>query len=504
MGSQIPMYGLAVILGFFYYVFSTNPYGILTYLRIPVMIFTLVVVFGVVIFIEYYTKEIFQQDSIQEMGANFMRYLYKYGFYLFYLSMISLALWGGYTLFEKGLVFSLQQSTWATLGLLFLLLAFVNSLLGKETLNSELLDMTKNILLYLPCILTDLIEFAKKDYTNTPSTSFIVLAILIVYVILVYGIPFIQKVQYKNDGIQLVYQPMYLNRDPVSFSTNEINDRILKNRPFYDRWFQQVMLDQMDRAEKSSYPTNVEKTKKEGPKWVIPPDEITRSYYEGFTSLVNEDKQLIPYEVFKHRVEKGYEGSLPPDERIREYILQHPQILMVREKIKYMYDAGYSAWDALLYTLPSTKNPIYYYHYSLTAWVYLHKIQAKGYQLIYSFGSRPSLYYDPLESALLVILNYGQRSQRIIYKTTSVLFQRWNYIVMNYNYGSLDLFINNNLVGTYPDILTLLRPDDVLVVGSRDNKSIGGICNMKYYELPLGIRKIDKIYQGFHRKKIPI
>jgi hypothetical protein len=114
------------------------------------------------------------------------------------------------------------------------------------------------------------------------------------------------------------------------------------------------------------------------------------------------------------------------------------------------------------------------------------------------------LYYDPLESALLVILDYGRDTQKILYKTTQVLFQRWNFIVMNYNYGSLDLFINNNLVGTYPDILTVLRPDDMLVVGSRENKSIGGICQMKYYELPLGIRKIDKIYQRFHRKKIPI
>ena len=75
---------------------------------------------------------------------------------------------------------------------------------------------------------------------------------------------------------------------------------------------------------------------------------------------------------------------------------------------------------------------------------------------------------------------------------------------MNYKYGTLDLFINNNLVGTYPNVLSELDPDDLLIVGSTYNDQIGGICNMKYYELPLGIRKIDTIYKSFHNKKIPI
>jgi hypothetical protein len=501
------MAGFVVILCFFYYVFTANPYGVLSYMRIPLMFLTFIVVFGVLIFIEYYFKnKIVQSDSIKELGTNFLSYLYKYGMYLLYITIVCVFLYALYKLFYAGFVFSLQQSTWATLGLIVLVLALLNSWMGDRELNHPMLNLIKNMILYIPCILTDTINFLKKDYKNTPSTPFVVFGILCLYLLLFYILPLIQKIQYKNDGILLIEKPMYLNKDPVSFTTLELNDRILKSRPFYDRWFQNLVLEQQELSDRANFKTHV--VTRPIRQFEVPPDDITSAYYEeGFTSLANEDRQLIPYEVFKKRVQQDFDASmnrLGPDEAWREYILNHPQILTIREKLYYLYSAGYAAWDAILYSIPSTKNATYYYHYALTSWVYLQKIQASEYQLIYSFGTRPSLYYDPVESTLLVILNYGMTNQKILYKTDRVLYQRWNFIVMNYNYGSLDLFINNNLVGTYPDIITQLQTDDLLIVGSKTNSSIGGICNMKYYELPLGIQKINSIYQRFHLKKIPI
>jgi hypothetical protein len=145
---------------------------------------------------EYYSKEVFQQDSLQEMGSNFMRYLYKYGVYLLYLSLASLALYGVYKVVEKGFVAS-SQTPLVTAGLIFLLITYFSTFMNS-TLNSKGLDMIKNLIFYLPCILTDFIQFLKKDYANTPSTSLVVFGMIVVYVILFYLIPFVQKVQYRN------------------------------------------------------------------------------------------------------------------------------------------------------------------------------------------------------------------------------------------------------------------------------------------------------------------
>ena len=506
MRHELLLYSLAAVLTLFYYIFNANPYGILSYIRIPLMILTLVVVFGVLIFIEYYWGHpVFAQDSLSEMGTNFWKYSMKYGFYLLYLSVIALVSYGMYKGIEAGFVFSFQYSMWVTMGLILIVLTLLNQFVNDKSFDSPTLDLIKTIVLYIPCLITDAIEYMKRDYANTPSTVFIVFAALVVYIVVFYLVPFYQKQAYKNDGILLIDKPMYLNRDPVSFTTLEMNQKILDSRPFYDRWFQEVAYKEFERSRVSAV-TLETRPKPPEKEYVVPPDDITKAYYkESFTSLSNEDQQIIPYSLFKTRVEKDYQGSLPPDKNIQEYVMNHPQILTVREKLQYLSSMGYASWDALKYSLSGGHSfPAFQYHYALTAWVYFQEIQSKDLQLIYSFGSRPSLYYDPLHGALMVIIDYGRASQKTLYKSTSVLFQRWNFIVMNYNYGSLDLFINNNLVGTYPDVLTVLQPDDLLIVGSRSNKNIGGICNMKYYELPIGIRKINSIYQSFRNKKIPI
>ena len=67
---------------------------------------------------------------------------------------------------------------------------------------------------------------------------------------------------------------------------------------------------------------------------------------------------------------------------------------------------------------------------------------------------------------------------------------------MNYSYGKFDLFINNNLVSSR-NLLPVMSPQEMLIVGSSDNSNVGGICNMKYYNIPLTASKINSIYKKF-------
>ena len=62
-----------------------------------------------------------------------------------------------------------------------------------------------------------------------------------------------------------------------------------------------------------------------------------------------------------------------------------------------------------------------------------------------TYGSLPSLYYDSNDSTLsLEYKDYSKNGRdTILYKTKHVLYQRWNHIVVTYNYGTVDLFINN-------------------------------------------------------------
>lgn len=512
-----------VLLAIFYYVFYANPYKVLGIARIPIMILFFIVIFCLLIFIEYFAaKEIYKGSTTREMGSEFMKYAYKYFYYIFYLVAIAFVTYFLYKGVEKGVAYSFGYSFWVTIGLLILVLALVSNFTKEVSFNSPYLDLAKTIILYIPCLITDAIDYMKQDFANTPSTVWIVFCLLIVYILIFYFIPFLKKYQYKNDGILLVDKAVYLNTNVLSITSDELKDKILEKRPFYDRWFQKMMAMKEETREKSSGKSTIIHTDSSGVR--IPPmtDRLTLPYYlkklEGFTSLQNEDIQLIPFHLFRSRVTNDYEDEKTANEdidpekfkkKVHDYILAHPQILTMIEKLQYMRSSAFASWDTFtsiprLLSSEDGKIHKYNYHYAITSWVYLQEIQSLDAQLIYSFGTRPSLYYDPMESSLMVILNYGTPKQSILYKTQKVLYQRWNFIVMNYRYGSLDLFINNNLVGTYPNVLTQLDPDDILLVGSKENENVGGICNMKYYELPLGVRKIDTIYKTFHNKKIPV
>lgn len=505
----------------FYFIFTTNPYGLVKHFRITMIILCLMTLFGFLIFIEYYThQEIYKSDTHHELWTNFIKYLYKYTLYLFYFLVVAGIAYGVYKTVEKGLVWSFQISFWISIGLLILSLAMFSQMTRDITFDSPTLELLKTLIMYIPCLITDAIDYMKKDYANTPSTVFIVFLLLVLYLFVFYLIPLLQKMYYR-DGVLLIDKPIYLNQNILSMTSDELKEKIVNSRPFYDRWFQTWALKiQREREEnqankvESDSPIQLEgQATGESITFLVPPDSITYPYYqEAFTSLSNQDQQFIPLDQFKQRIGSFYDSSLKDafsdetaEERMHAFMVEHPEILTVLEKFNYLYAGVLASRDAIT-SIPLGSHEIskYIYHYALTSWVYLQKTEASGRQLIYSFGSRPSLYYQPYDSSLEVILNFGTSEEKILYKTTKVLFQRWNFIVMNYNYGTLDLFINNNLVGTYPDIVTQLDPQDLLIVGSSKNKNIGGICNMKYYELPIGSRKINSIYTAFHNKKIPV
>jgi hypothetical protein len=484
------------------------------------MIGCLVTVFCFLIFIEYYaSQDSYKGAAVSDLWTNFTRYCYKYFYYLLYLLVIAIVSYGVFKSAEAGLNYGFQYSFWVTIGLIILVLALFSNESKKVTFSSSYFDLIKTIIMYIPCIITDLIEFIKQDYTNTPSTVFIVFILILLYILFFYLVPLYKQQQYKNDGVLLVEKPAYLNKNVLSITTNELKEKVFNQRPFYDRWFQQMMAQEASKKEtEKTSKTDIKEKEIKEKTFVVPPDRLTLPYYlsqEGFNSLQVEDTQLIPFHLFSSRLINDYESTEdeldPYKERnlMKEFIEAHPQVLTVIEKLQYMYSTAFASWDTLI-SIPSllaSEERImkkYNYHYAITAWVYLHESQSHRNQLIFAFGNRPCLVYVPKESALKVVIGAKTPNYKVLYKTNKILFQRWNFIVMNYKYGTLDLFINNNLVGTYPNVLSELDPDDLLIVGSTYNDQIGGICNMKYYELPLGIRKIDTIYKSFHNKKIPI
>ena len=87
----------------------------------------------------------------------------------------------------------------------------------------------------------------------------------------------------------------------------------------------------------------------------------------------------------------------------------------------------------------------------------------------------------------------------------AVPLQKWNYFVVNYNGKTMDLFLNNKLIGQsnfiMPDIL--MKP--ITVGDTTDNKGLNGsICNFSFNKTPLTKEQIRWTYNMFKSQNPPI
>ena len=147
------------------------------------------------------------------------------------------------------------------------------------------------------------------------------------------------------------------------------------------------------------------------------------------------------------------------------------------------------------------------YQYALSMWFFIHD-QAPNHSAAYNkftrlfdYGGKPSIVYNAKKNTLRITMLKGKKA-KVIYETTSFALQKWNNIVINYDKGTLDVFINGILVASEPGIVPYLIQDNI-IVGA--NKGIsGGICNVIYYTGVLSKDRIENVYYLLKKSNPPL
>lgn len=152
------------------------------------------------------------------------------------------------------------------------------------------------------------------------------------------------------------------------------------------------------------------------------------------------------------------------------------------------------------------------YHYSLSAWFTINPQPPNTssaytkYTSILNYGNKPNVQYNGEKNSLRVITalddKRGEKLNEVeIFETKNILYQKWNNIVINYDGGDMDVFLNGELVGSKPGIAPYMRYENVSV--GEINGIQGGICNVKYYNHILSKKDIKLTYKMLRDKNIP-
>jgi len=162
---------------------------------------------------------------------------------------------------------------------------------------------------------------------------------------------------------------------------------------------------------------------------------------------------------------------------------------------------------------PDISGGLYNQQYGISAWIYLHeqptnfRLSSTKFTPILDYAGNPKISYN-LEKHMFRITirdsknNYLVNNEKVIYKTNRLPMQRWNNIVINFNGGTLDIFINGMLVSSENQMVPYMEHDNIYS-GERNGVS-GGICNVTYFSSPISKKHINILYNSLKDKNPPI
>lgn len=161
------------------------------------------------------------------------------------------------------------------------------------------------------------------------------------------------------------------------------------------------------------------------------------------------------------------------------------------------------------------------YKYGISCWIFIDAMPPNtnpsynNYTSILNYGNKPNILYNGTTNTLMIIMEQkglktdnaktyelDDNGNRIIYKKENFLLQKWNNIIINYIGGTLDIFLNNELVKSEIEVVPYMSLDN-LTIGT-DNGINGGICNVVYFKEPLTAPNIYYLYNLVKDKTPPV
>ena len=100
---------------------------------------------------------------------------------------------------------------------------FFHSYLAKQS-SRTYAGLLKNTILYIPCLLIDLVKYFRKQYNLTTKPIIFLLAFDIVFIIIYFNLSRLEKIFKLSNDTTLLKDPIYLNNEKVIGNYEDLKD----------------------------------------------------------------------------------------------------------------------------------------------------------------------------------------------------------------------------------------------------------------------------------------
>jgi len=150
----------------------------------------------------------------------------------------------------------------------------------------------------------------------------------------------------------------------------------------------------------------------------------------------------------------------------------------------------------------------YNYNYALSSWFFI-RAQSPEYGKAYNtytpildYGGKPTILYNGRLNRLKIEMNNGLDNKPKTFLINDFPLQKWTNIVVNYDGGILDVFMNSKLLASFNNIVPYMSQDQISV-GDLDGIG-GGVCNVVYFPQSISKERIDINYNILSKKNPPV
>ena len=236
-------------------------------------------------------------------------------------------------------------------------------------------------------------------------------------------------------------------------------------------------------------------------------EKITNIYVNYIKPTVTNEKKLIKEDKFKpfwniFIVEFILITSYFAIPHLFKLIMSHDGIKLLERPIYLNNEQQFPEGDDTLHTKFSDNN-IHNYHYSISAWFNLNpqppntSKKNNKYTNILNYGNKPKISFNIATNSLRIETEIKNKELTEIYLSKNIPYQRWNNIVVNYDGGYMDVFLNGNLVSSKSNIVPLMSYEKI-TIGEADGLE-GGIKNVTFFNRILTKGEIKYSYDIYSK-----
>jgi hypothetical protein len=408
---------------------------------------------------------------------------------------------------DFGLLFNIITAI-IGLGILFGLykLASGNTTIRHFIDNNVFFNALYHLVFAIPCGFWYAVSSMYKEFYNTPKFAYILLGLEILFIIGFFLIPILTKKVYnfsfgktgRKKNLEASINSLKQSRDFYSELNQNLKDNARVNWP---KIIKQDLNNKKNAEELKNhllvlgYKSGEGTTTGEATQGQMTLEQVTKYIHTTLPKILNNDNYITDTN-FEIKTKEAELNNLTA-EGTGITLLNRPVPTDVEKTIGTYENLG-----------KKTHSTDFNYNYALGCWVFLHNYGTNlspAYVVdtpLLTYGNKPSIMYNGKTRELKIKMKNMNNEVVTVFKTNKIPLQRWVNIVINYNGGTLDVFIDKKLVASVRNIIPYMTYDKVVI--GKDKGISGGICNVTYWNNILTKNQIDIYYDLLKNKNPPI